>query len=134
MVDAGLRVELSREIVETSVPAYSFREFWQHQLRWARTMRVSRPAGYAGVVLTFSLPWAMLLAAVAPDRWWSWTLFLAALIARLAVSLSIGVEALGDRQMLRDLWLLDGRIYPLSDLPSADLGNCKQKTRPQTQR
>src|SRR5437868_7135659 len=61
---AGFKVVLSHEVVETSVPAYSFRQFWEHQLRWARTMRVSRPSGYAGVGLTFGLPWAIFLVAV----------------------------------------------------------------------
>src|SRR6185369_4535520 len=86
MVDAGFKVALSQEVVETSIPPYSFPRFWEHQLRWARTMRVSRPLGYAGVVVTFSLAWAMLLVLALPARWWSWTLLVAALVARLAVA------------------------------------------------
>src|SRR5215472_7627854 len=34
---AGYRVELAPEVVETTVPAYRFRGFAEHQLRWART-------------------------------------------------------------------------------------------------
>ena len=34
---AGYRVELCGETVETTVPAYDFRGFWDHQLRWARS-------------------------------------------------------------------------------------------------
>jgi ceramide glucosyltransferase len=36
---AGYRVEVSTEVVETSVPAYSWRGFFDHQLRWLRTVR-----------------------------------------------------------------------------------------------
>jgi len=111
IADAGFEIVLSPEIVETTVPAYSFAQFWEHQVRWARTMRISRPAGYAGVAFTFALPWAFFLAFFAPTRRWSWTLLAAALVARLAVALRIGVGTLGDRQVPGDLWLL-----PLRDL------------------
>jgi ceramide glucosyltransferase len=41
---AGYRVALSAEVVETSVPAYGWRGFFDHQLRWLRTVRDARPA------------------------------------------------------------------------------------------
>src|SRR5579859_1851651 len=34
---AGFKVVLAQEVVETSIPPYSFSQFWEHQLRWART-------------------------------------------------------------------------------------------------
>lgn len=111
IADVGFKVTLSHEIVETAVPPYSFAQFWEHQLRWARTMRVSRPSGYRGFGLTFGLPWAIFLAMVVPGSWWSWTLVAMALLARLAVALGIGVGMLRDRQVLQNLWLL-----PLRDL------------------
>lgn len=40
------------------------REFLQHELRWARTVRAANPSGYAGLVLTQPFPFA-LLGAVA---------------------------------------------------------------------
>src|SRR5260370_18103378 len=40
---AGYRVALSGEVVETSVPAYGWRGFADHQLRWLRTVRDARP-------------------------------------------------------------------------------------------
>lgn len=111
IADAGYKVMLSSEIVETTVPKYSLVQFWEHQLRWARTMRVSRPAGYAGIAFTFALPWAIFLTLVAPASWWAWTLLGAALLARLAAAIDIGKRILGDRQVIRDLWLL-----PMRDL------------------
>ena len=41
---------LSSEVVETSVPAYAWSGFCDHQLRWFRTVRDARPGGYAGSV------------------------------------------------------------------------------------
>src|SRR5207237_10461291 len=63
VADVGFKVSLAHETVETAIPPCSFAAVWQHQLRWARTMRVSRPRGYGGLVLTFALPWAVLLVA-----------------------------------------------------------------------
>lgn len=103
---AGFKVELAPEVVETSVPAYTFRQFWEHQLRWARTMRISRPKGYRGLALTYALPWAILLVIVAPDHWWSWTLLVAAAAARVAVAIGVGAKILNDRNVLAQLWLL----------------------------
>jgi len=57
---AGYRVELSSEVVETTVPAYRFRGFCDHQLRWARSTRDSRKLGYVGLGITYALPWALM--------------------------------------------------------------------------
>jgi ceramide glucosyltransferase len=46
---AGYSVELCCEVVETSIPAYEFGGFRDHQLRWARSTRDSRKLGYIGV-------------------------------------------------------------------------------------
>jgi len=107
----GFKVALAHEVVETTIPAYTFSQFWEHQLRWARTMRVSRPAGYRGLALTFGLPWAILLALMASHHWWAWEFLVAAALMRIAVAISIGWQTLHDRQALRDMWLL-----PLRDM------------------
>ena len=111
IADVGFKVELAPIIVETSVPSYSVRQFWQHQVRWARTMRVSRPGGYRGLALTYPLPWSILLVLLAPGAWWSWSLLIAAAIARASSAFSVGWLTLRDRFLFRDLWLL-----PLRDL------------------
>jgi ceramide glucosyltransferase len=107
----GFKVALAREVVETSVRPYSFVQFWEHQLRWARTMRVSRPGGYRGVALTLALPWAIFLIFVAPHHWWAWTILVCTLLARLALAISVGWQTLRDDGTLRDFWLI-----PLRDM------------------
>ena len=108
---AGYRVELAREVVETSIPAYSFSEFLAHQLRWARGVRDARPLGYFGLLMTFGLPWAMANVVASAASLDSIALLSVMLCVRFAVALSIGVGVLGDRATLRDLWLL-----PLRDV------------------
>src|SRR5260370_30438556 len=57
------RVTLSREVVETMYPALTFGKFWQHQMRWARTVRLCRPASYVGLLFTHRLPFPIAGAA-----------------------------------------------------------------------
>jgi ceramide glucosyltransferase len=105
----GYKVVLSREVVETSVPAYRFREFLAHQIRWARTVRDARPFGYFGSVFSFGLAWAILNIAASAASLESIALLSIALAGRIAVALLVGGEMLGDRQVLRHLWLLPAR-------------------------
>lgn len=105
----GYAVELSHEVVETSVPAYDLRGFMDHQLRWARGIRDSRKAGYIGLLFTFVLPWALANVVAQGGTLASVALLSLALLVRVTAALTIGVGILGDRQVLRDLWLLPVR-------------------------
>jgi ceramide glucosyltransferase len=40
----------------------SARELWQHEMRWARTVRTIDPVGYAGLILTHAFPLALIAA------------------------------------------------------------------------
>ncbi len=103
---AGFRVELVAEVVATTVPAYTLRTFADHQLRWARSTRDSRRAGYFGLLFTFTLPWALATMVASGLSLWSLSLFSVALLVRVAVALTVGVGLLRDGQVLRDLaWL-----------------------------
>ena len=108
---AGYHVALSPEVVETSVPAYAWRGYIDHQLRWARTVRESRPWGYAGLIFTHGLSWALLnLLASGLSPLSLWLLGLSFFL-RLALAMTVGAEVLADHQVLPNLWLL-----PLRDL------------------
>ncbi len=108
---AGYRVVLSAEVVETNIAAYGIRGFLDHQLRWARTVRDARPWGYAGLIFTHGLCWALLnLLASGASPLSLWLLGLSFCL-RLALAMTVGAEVLSDRQVLPSLWLL-----PLRDL------------------
>jgi ceramide glucosyltransferase len=108
---AGYRIELCGETVETTVPAYDFRGFFDHQLRWARSTRDSRRWGYVGLGITYCLPWAVLNCIASGFALWSFTLLSLVLLARVSVALSVGVGLLRDDQVLRDIWLLPLRDF-----------------------
>lgn len=103
---AGFAVELAHEIVETSVPAWSFSGFVRHQLRWLRTMRESRRGGYAGLIFSYGLAWAFFNLITTGLSLPAFALFSLALLFRVSLALGVGVGILRDRQVLRDLWLL----------------------------
>ncbi|HUZ04659.1 MAG TPA: bacteriohopanetetrol glucosamine biosynthesis glycosyltransferase HpnI [Acidobacteriaceae bacterium] len=103
---AGFRVVLSREVVETSIPAYRFGQFFDHQLRWARNLRDARKAGYWGMGVTFGLAWALANVLTHAGSLASLALLSLMLLARVALALSVGVGLLQDRKVLRSLWLL----------------------------
>jgi ceramide glucosyltransferase len=111
IVKAGYRVELCGEVVETTVPAYNFHGFRDHQMRWARSTRDSRKLGYVGLGITYALPWAIFTCIASGLALWSFTLLSLVALARVAVALSVGVGVLGDGQVLRDLWLLPLRDF-----------------------
>ncbi|MDW5265733.1 MULTISPECIES: bacteriohopanetetrol glucosamine biosynthesis glycosyltransferase HpnI [Acidobacteriaceae] len=108
---AGYRVELSNEVVDTTVPAYRFRGFCDHQLRWSRSTRDSRKLGYVGLGITYALPWALMNCVASGFALWSFSLLSVVVLARVAVALSVGVGILRDGQVLRDLWLLPLRDF-----------------------
>jgi len=108
---AGGKVLLSREPVWTMYPAQTARGFWEHQVRWARTIRLVRPASFLGLLFTHGLPLALLAAAVAPAAWISAAYLLAYLVLRLGMAWLVGVWGLQDAVLRRKLWLV-----PLRDL------------------
>jgi len=119
IVKAGYRVALPKVVVETFLSDYNFSQYFQHQLRWGRTVRSSRPGGYAGLVMTFGLLWSALLMIAAHGAVWSWAFMALVVILRMLV---LGVSAgavLRDGNALRNFWLL-----PVVDLFSPVVWLC----------
>ncbi len=108
---AGYAIALCREVVETSVPDYSRRGFFEHQVRWYRTVRDARPGGYVGLVFTLGLGWALLNVVASGVSLWSVWLLALSFFLRLALAMAVAANVLGDHDVLPNLWLL-----PLRDV------------------
>jgi ceramide glucosyltransferase len=102
----GYRIEFAPMVVETHLGAGSWGQTWRHQLRWSRTIRVSRPSGYYGYVVTHATLWGMVALSAH-----QWQVGAAALAVRVLAGVWVGAAILGDRKVLRDFWLI-----PLRDL------------------
>jgi ceramide glucosyltransferase len=103
---AGGTVRLSREIVWTMYPAQTLRGFWEHQTRWARTVRLCRPFSYFGLIFTHGLPWAVLAFFIAPTTLIGASFLAAYFILRLLVAWTVGVWGLHDDTVRRKPWLI----------------------------
>jgi ceramide glucosyltransferase len=110
---AGLnkRVVLSDAVVETHLPPYGLREFFDHQLRWFRGVRDARKAGYIGLVTTFGLVWGLLVCLAGRFAAWSWGALAVVLLLRILMALVMCRSVLRDVGSLKSMWLL-----PLRDL------------------
>jgi len=67
--DAGHGVILSSYVIEHHIGSATFKENMAHRLRWARSTRRSRPAGYIGQLFTMPLPLALIVCIFSP-AWW----------------------------------------------------------------
>ena len=103
----GRKNILSHIVVSTRLASGSWRAAWRHQLRWARTIRLSRGGGYAGLPITFATLWA--IVAACGGLWWT---ALALLVIRLAMAMSCGWFVLRSADVwkycyaipIRDIW------------------------------
>lgn len=103
---AGGEVVLSRETVWTMYPAQTLRGFCDHQLRWARTVRLCRPFSYLGLLFTQGLPWTLLAVLLAPAARIAADYLLGYLILRFAMAWTVGVWGVRDEVLRRKLWLV----------------------------
>jgi ceramide glucosyltransferase len=105
----GLRVE-----VAPLLPAHLMAEpgplaLLRHELRWARTLRLLNPGGYAGMGITYPLVPGLLAALLVP---WGWIALAVAAAARLLVALS------ADRVLHQSGFWRRIPLLPLRDLLS----------------
>ncbi len=107
--EAGHGVILSSYVVEHHIGGATFRQNVEHRLRWARSTRRSRPAGYVGQLFTMPLPLALLVCAASPS-WWP--VLPVALIVRVIAAYTVSAHVL----RARINWLL----LPIEDV----LGFC----------
>jgi len=106
---AGFETALSHYVAETHAPDYDLRGFWNHQVRWNRTVRDARPAGYAGLIFTFGIFWSLLAMVFSHGAMWSALLFATVLGMRYLMAIGAGGITLNDQFLIRDLWLLPVR-------------------------
>ena len=105
----GGRVMVSREVVATMYPKLTFREFWEHQSRWARTVRLCRPASYVGLLFTHGLFWAVIGALASFSRAGTAFFFGSYLVLRLVLAWTAGVWGLRDETSRMKWWLVPAR-------------------------
>lgn len=92
-------------VVETALGDDTWAGVWNHQLRWSRTIRVSKPGSFLGLPIAFAGLWAAVACAAG-----AWTAAAALLLLRW-LSAAVGTLALRNGGAARLFWLA-----PLWDL------------------
>jgi ceramide glucosyltransferase len=105
----GYEVWLSSHVVETAMQPAGLAGMMRHQMRWARSTRISRPLGYLGLILTYGTALALVNVIVARASVFSLSLLAATLIIRLTMGWLIGVHWLGDKVLKKYFWLVPAR-------------------------
>jgi ceramide glucosyltransferase len=101
--EKGDGVILSSYVIEHCIGAQTLRANLRHRLRWNRSTRRSRPAGYIGQLFTIPLPLAVLLWLVQP-AWWP--LAAATLVLRAIAGVFTAWYVLRDGLTARLCWLV----------------------------
>ncbi|WP_263356413.1 glycosyltransferase [Acidicapsa ligni] len=110
----GHTVVLSHHAIDHIILNESFTDSLQHQVRWMKSTRFSRPKGHFGTALTFSMPFALLalfsaLALGHPIL--AASLFTWGILTRLAIAWAAGRLVVHDESSF-GLFML----YPIRDL------------------
>jgi ceramide glucosyltransferase len=108
--EAGFGVVLSAYVIEHRIGSQALLPNFRHRLRWNRSTRRSRPAGYVGQLFTNPIPLVLLLWMAEP-AWWP--LVALTLLLRAWAAAEVGGRVLRDRLVWRQWWLV-----PLQDLLS----------------
>jgi ceramide glucosyltransferase len=99
---AGYGVILSSYVVEHRIGSQSLISNLAHRMRWNRSTRCSRGAGYAGLLFTNPLPLALLLTAFTRSAWPALAL---TAILRAWAAYEVAAKTLKQRLTLR-FWML----------------------------
>ena len=106
---AGWRIALDSCFVESMIKTESLKSVLSRQLRWARTVRVSRPGGYLASGITLPFPALLLALLLAPTAGVGLSVFVLLYGTRSIVALIYSRVFVKDRLLPRWLWLIPPR-------------------------
>jgi ceramide glucosyltransferase len=106
--EMGHQVLLSSAVIQHRIGSQNMFHNFAHRLRWARSTRRSRPAGYWGQIFTYPLPLAVLLIGLWPAVW---PVLPVTLLLRAWAAASTALFVVRDPLFRAEWWLL-----PLQDM------------------
>lgn len=114
VAEEGEMVVLSRHVIDHIILNLSLLTSLQHQTRWMKSTRFSRPLGHLGTALTFSVPFGLVACAGAfglHRPLLGMALLAYSVIQRMVLAGLLGARAVEEPHLLRTILL-----YPLRDL------------------
>jgi ceramide glucosyltransferase len=119
VLQAGHQIVLSNYVVNHVLLPGTFSSFFQHQLRWAVSIRASRFWGYAGIILTHGTTVSLLLLLITSGRTVAWIVLSVTWSIRLIMAWTLGVHYLQEPSVKQCFGLI-----PLRDLLSSIMWFC----------
>lgn len=118
---AGLKIVSPAMVIDHVFPEKTGREMLVHELRWARTVRLVQPAGYAGSLITHFLPLALIGATLTGFSAVGLEVLISLSVMRLAQAYALSRMMGADRARL---WLIPLRdAFSLAVFVGAFLGD-----------
>ena len=115
----GRRNVIAKPVVSTTLSPKTWAAAWRHQVRWSRTVRLSRRGGYIGLPVTFATLWA-LVAAVCGLPW----IALSLMLIRLTMALTAGYFVIRSKDVLKYFYLIPFRdLYTVAIWAAALFGD-----------
>jgi len=114
LAETGHRLALCPVVVECWDAPMTWRDVWQHQLRWARTIRCCRPLPYFFSILSNATLWPLLwfsVSLISPARPGPALAAIACLLIRICLARNLQRRLTPDRQLVSPFWLV-----PVKDL------------------
>lgn len=113
VVRAGCKVKFSDYVIDIVLGGDGLRAVLARELRWLRTVRVSRAWGHAGLIFTFGFAFSLLYLASAGFAAIGWAAFVMLMIIRQLTAFVGAYYCLEDRGYISRAYLL-----PLRDIIS----------------
>jgi ceramide glucosyltransferase len=110
VTEHGWRVRLSNSLVTITTEEETLGDFWNHQLRWARTYRTVRPLSLA-MIVTHGPFWSLLYLLASGFSPLGFAVVALVVGARIGMASLMMKRVLGLEKIARDAWLT-----PIKDL------------------
>lgn len=117
VAERGHTVVLSRHVIDHVVLHADFWPSMQHQARWMKSTRFSRPKGHLGTALSFSVPFGLLttvaLCGLRPPHWllWASVALLWSIGTRMLLAFAVSHTVVREKSAVASVLL-----YPVRDL------------------
>lgn len=102
----GFRPVMLPKLIDTEMPVESLLASVQRIGRWLSTIRGVRPGGFVGLIFTYPVAWATVLALTGPALGWTWGVLGAVLALRYAAAAALEHGVLRTGTLGRGWWLL----------------------------
>jgi ceramide glucosyltransferase len=106
VAEQGYEVKLLPYVVQSVADFQSLGELFHKRLRWMTVMRLMRPQGHLGLILTWGLPWALVAVATHPSAGVALAYLGGYIVCRIAIAWLVGVWGMKQKGLWKKMPLI----------------------------